>query len=202
MSFSFMLCPSLFFQVGITFTMSNILSFFIFLLPFLVGNNRICVAEKVGFVGRNGTQFVLNGERVYLNGFNAYWMMTTAADTASRGRATVTKALRQASAVGMNVARIWGFNEGDYLPLQISPGSYSEDVFKVTLMHKHTHMHICVCVYILLFFFILMTSTGHCKTIIYFQSFSYVFINYKIQVTILRNFSSININFFFLICDR
>ncbi|KAF8112957.1 hypothetical protein N665_0058s0056 [Sinapis alba] len=110
--------------------MLNMVPFFFFLLMFLVGNNRISVAEKAGFVGRNGTQFVLNGERVYLNGFNAYWMMTTAADTASKGRATVTTALRQASAVGMNVARIWGFNEGDYLPLQISPGSYSEDVFK------------------------------------------------------------------------
>ncbi|EOA37430.1 hypothetical protein CARUB_v10011405mg [Capsella rubella] len=111
--------------------MLNVLPFFFFLLiPFLIGNNRICIAVKTDFVGRNGTQFVLNGEQVYLNGFNAYWMMTTAADTASKGRATVTRALRQASAVGMNVARIWGFNEGDYIPLQISPGSYSEDVFK------------------------------------------------------------------------
>ncbi|CAA7056210.1 unnamed protein product [Microthlaspi erraticum] len=110
--------------------MLNMLPFFFFLLTLLVGNNRICVADKTGFVRTNGTQFVLNGERVYLNGFNAYWMMTTAADTASSGRATVTTALRQASAVGMNVARIWGFNEGDYIPLQISPGNYSEDVFK------------------------------------------------------------------------
>ncbi|XP_010457203.1 PREDICTED: mannan endo-1,4-beta-mannosidase 1-like [Camelina sativa] len=110
--------------------MLNILPFFFLLLPLLIGNNRICVAVKTGFVGRNGTQFVLNGEQVYLNGFNAYWMMTTAADTASRGRTTVTTALRQASVVGMNVARIWGFNEGDYIPLQISPGFYSEDVFK------------------------------------------------------------------------
>lgn len=122
--------------------MLNMVPFFFFLLLFLFGNNRISVAEKAGFVGRNGTQFVLNGERIYLNGFNAYWMMTTAADTASKGRTTVTTAFRQASAVGMNVARIWGFNEGDYLPLQISPGSYSEDVFKVTLiMHTHTHIH-------------------------------------------------------------
>ncbi|VVA89711.1 unnamed protein product [Arabis nemorensis] len=56
--------------------------------------------------------------------------MTTAADTVYGGRPPVTAALRQASAVGMNVARVWGFNEGEYLPLQISPGSYSEDVFK------------------------------------------------------------------------
>ena len=132
-------CVNLFYQVGKSFTMLNTVPFFLFLLLFLVGNYRISVAEKAGFVGRNGTQFVLNGERVYLNGFNAYWMMTTAADTASKGRATVTTALRQASTVGMNVARIWGFNEGDYLPLQISPGSYSEDVFKVTLI-KHIHI--------------------------------------------------------------
>lgn len=130
MSLTFHVVSFSFLQVGKSITMLNILPFFLFFLPFLIGNNRICVAVKTGFVGRNGTQFVLNGEQVYLNGFNAYWMMTTAADTASKGRATVTTALRQASAVGMNVARIWGFNEGDYIPLQISPGSYSEDVFK------------------------------------------------------------------------
>ncbi|XP_020868090.1 LOW QUALITY PROTEIN: mannan endo-1,4-beta-mannosidase 1 [Arabidopsis lyrata subsp. lyrata] len=132
MSLKFYVVSFSFLQVGKRFqiTMLNILLFFFFFLPFLIGNNRICVAANTGFVGRNGTQFVLNGEQVYLNGFNAYWMMTTAADTAAKGRGIVTTALRQASAVGMNVARIWGFNEGDYIPLQISPGSYSEDVFK------------------------------------------------------------------------
>lgn len=151
-----MLCHSLFFKSANVsqITMLNILLFFFFFLPFLIGNNRICVAANTGFVGRNGTQFVLNGEQVYLNGFNAYWMMTTAADTAAKGRGIVTTALRQASAVGMNVARIWGFNEGDYIPLQISPGSYSEDVFKVTRMHTHTHIFFFLCkphIYILYF---------------------------------------------------
>jgi len=147
MSLTFHVVSFSFLQVGKSITMLNILPFFLFFLPFLIGNNRICVAVKTGFVGRNGTQFVLNGEQVYLNGFNAYWMMTTAADTASKGRATVTTALRQASAVGMNVARIWGFNEGDYIPLQISPGSYSEDVFKVTRMHIHTYTYILNILY-------------------------------------------------------
>ncbi|KAL0758202.1 hypothetical protein Bca101_095870 [Brassica carinata] len=52
---------------------------------------------------------------------------------ASKGRATVTTAFRQASAMVMNVSRMWGFDEGDYIPLirylQLAP--INEDVFKV-----------------------------------------------------------------------
>ncbi|KAG4192033.1 hypothetical protein ERO13_A07G132750v2, partial [Gossypium hirsutum] len=31
---------------------------------------------------------------------------------------------------GLNVARIWAFDDGDHKPLQSSPGSYNEEVFK------------------------------------------------------------------------
>ncbi|MBA0743709.1 hypothetical protein Gogos_006368, partial [Gossypium gossypioides] len=31
----------------------------------------------------------------------------------------------------MTIARTWAFNDGDYMPLQTSPGSYNEDVFKI-----------------------------------------------------------------------
>ncbi|XP_010522867.1 PREDICTED: mannan endo-1,4-beta-mannosidase 1 isoform X3 [Tarenaya hassleriana] len=123
--------------------MLNIVPSLLCLFSFIAGNGGVCGNEKTdgaatttGFVGRNGTHFVVRGERMYLNGFNAYWMMNAAADTASR--TTVTAALRQASAVGMNVARTWGFHEGGYEPLQISPGSYNEHVFQTMLTRKNT----------------------------------------------------------------
>lgn len=72
----------------------------------------------------------MNGKPFYLNGFNAYWMMMFASDPSTRIK--VTDTFREASKYGMNVARVWAFNDGDYKPLQNSPGSYNEDVFKVT----------------------------------------------------------------------
>ncbi|KAE8699654.1 Mannan endo-1,4-beta-mannosidase 1 [Hibiscus syriacus] len=81
-----------------------------------------------GFVQTTGTKFVVNGEPFYLNGFNAYWLTMFASDPSSRSK--VTDVFREASKYGMNVARTWGFNDGDYNPLQTSPGSYNEDAFK------------------------------------------------------------------------
>ncbi|KAL4362861.1 hypothetical protein GQ457_04G029660 [Hibiscus cannabinus] len=81
-----------------------------------------------GFVQTTGTKFVVNGKPFYINGFNAYWLMVFASDLSTRSK--VTDVFREASKYGMNVARTWAFNDGDYKPLQISPGSYNEDVFK------------------------------------------------------------------------
>ncbi|MBA0741448.1 hypothetical protein Gogos_014601 [Gossypium gossypioides] len=81
-----------------------------------------------GFVQTTATKFVINGKPFYLNGFNAYWMMMFASDNSTRSK--VTDAFREASKYGMNIARTWAFNDGDYKPLQNSPGSYNEDVFK------------------------------------------------------------------------
>ncbi|KAK8718222.1 hypothetical protein V6N13_045465 [Hibiscus sabdariffa] len=81
------------------------------------------------FVQTRGTNFVVNGKPYYVNGFNAYWMMLLAADPSTRNK--VTDTFREASKYGMNIARAWAFNDGtDYLPLQISPGSYNEQVFQ------------------------------------------------------------------------
>ncbi|KAG4170000.1 hypothetical protein ERO13_A12G118650v2 [Gossypium hirsutum] len=55
-------------------------------------------------------------------------MMIFASDPSTRNK--VTNTFRQASKHGMNIARTWAFNDGDYMPLQTSPGSYNEDVFK------------------------------------------------------------------------
>ncbi|CAL1379551.1 unnamed protein product [Linum trigynum] len=81
-------------------------------------------------VRTQGTHFARNGRPVYLNGFNAYWMLMAAADASTAKN--VTGAFQQASSVGMNVARTWAFNDGagSYKPLQISPGVYDESVFR------------------------------------------------------------------------
>ncbi|XP_058187015.1 mannan endo-1,4-beta-mannosidase 4-like [Rhododendron vialii] len=81
-----------------------------------------------GFAKTSGTHFVMNGRRLYLNGFNAYWLMNMAVDPSTRGKVTTT--FQQASKEGMNVARAWAFSDGGYGSLQSSPGSYNEDVFK------------------------------------------------------------------------
>jgi len=81
-----------------------------------------------GFVKTSGTHFVMNGRRLYLNGFNAYWLMNMAVDPSTRVKVTTT--FQQASKEGMNIARAWAFSDGGYRSLQSSPGSYNEDVFK------------------------------------------------------------------------
>ncbi|RZC48862.1 hypothetical protein C5167_017287 [Papaver somniferum] len=83
-----------------------------------------------GFVRTRGTHFVINGKPLYLNGFNAYWLMYMASEPSSdKGKVTAT--LEQASRLRMNVARTWAFSDGtSYKPLQSSPGFYNEEMFK------------------------------------------------------------------------
>ncbi|EMS54429.1 Mannan endo-1,4-beta-mannosidase 1 [Triticum urartu] len=81
-----------------------------------------------GFVRAQGPRFVINGSPYYANGFNAYWLMTMAADPAQRGK--VTSALSQAAARGLSVARTWAFSDGGSNALQYAPGSYNENTFK------------------------------------------------------------------------
>jgi hypothetical protein len=80
-------------------------------------------------VRAQGTRFMLNGSPYYANGFNAYWLMTMAADPAQRGK--VTFALSQAAGRGLTVARTWAFSDGGSNALQYSPGKYNENTFKV-----------------------------------------------------------------------
>lgn len=86
--------------------------------------------SQSGFAQTNGTRFTVNGKTKNLNGFNAYWMMMYAANPSTRPK--VTAALQQASKVGLNLARIFGFSDGGVSPLQRSPGVYNEDMFKVS----------------------------------------------------------------------
>ncbi|KAI4339891.1 hypothetical protein MLD38_024777 [Melastoma candidum] len=81
------------------------------------------------FVSVNGVHLMLNGSPFYANGFNAYWMMVIAADVSQRPK--VTAAFQDASARGLTIARTWAFSDGgDWMPLQISPGVYNEQVFQ------------------------------------------------------------------------
>ncbi|RCV40071.1 hypothetical protein SETIT_9G021900v2 [Setaria italica] len=84
-----------------------------------------------GFVGVNGTQFVMGSggtKTVYFSGFNAYWLMLVASDPARRAK--VVAAFRQASDHGLNLARTWAFSDGGETPLQVSPGVYDEAMFQ------------------------------------------------------------------------
>ncbi|KAK3404229.1 hypothetical protein EUGRSUZ_K00548, partial [Eucalyptus grandis] len=83
---------------------------------------------RSGFVGTNGIHFVANGKPLYLNGFNAYWMMYMASDPSTRDK--VASVFQEAAKNGMNMARTWAFSDGVNRALQISPGIYNEDMFK------------------------------------------------------------------------
>ncbi|KAL1540771.1 mannan endo-1,4-beta-mannosidase [Salvia divinorum] len=81
-----------------------------------------------GFVKTKGKKFIKNGKAFFLNGFNSYWLMYMASDPSTRAK--VSEAFAKASKYGMNVARTWAFNDGGSKPLQASPGSYNQDMFK------------------------------------------------------------------------
>ncbi|KAJ9187973.1 hypothetical protein P3X46_003380 [Hevea brasiliensis] len=105
------------------------------LLVFQVHGNcedlsQVCSGNNGSIFARtNGIHFVMNNKPLYLNGFNAYWMMYMASDPSTRTK--VTSAFQQASKNGMNIARTWAFSDGGSdRPLQISPGFYNEDMFK------------------------------------------------------------------------
>ncbi|CAL5208750.1 unnamed protein product [Lathyrus oleraceus] len=100
-----------------------------FMVFFIVQHGN-CQSINVGagFVQRKGTHFILNGKPHYVNGFNAYWLMMMASDPSTRSK--VTSTFQQASKHGLNLGRSIAFNDGDIKPLQISPGSYDENVFR------------------------------------------------------------------------
>ncbi|KAK7397086.1 hypothetical protein VNO78_18253 [Psophocarpus tetragonolobus] len=91
-------------------------------------NTTTKILQSSGFIQRKDTHFFLNGKPYYFNGFNAYWLMNIASDPSTNSKVTI--ALQEASQHGLNVARTWAFHDGGYNALQISPGSYNENVFK------------------------------------------------------------------------
>nr|GEX67118.1 mannan endo-1,4-beta-mannosidase 7 [Tanacetum cinerariifolium] len=97
-------------------------------------HNIVLVTEAAGsrnnggFITTRGVHFMLNGSPYYANGFNAYWLMLLASDPSQRHK--VSSAFQEASSHGLSVARTWAFSDGGVTPLQYSPGSYNEQMFK------------------------------------------------------------------------
>ncbi|KAK4490419.1 hypothetical protein RD792_001096 [Penstemon davidsonii] len=86
-------------------------------------------AIRNSFVKTKGSVFAINGRPLYFNGFNAYWLMYMASDPSTKDK--VTETFKEASEYGMNVARTWAFSDGGgNRPLQITPGSYNENMFR------------------------------------------------------------------------
>ncbi|KAJ0978794.1 hypothetical protein J5N97_014268 [Dioscorea zingiberensis] len=84
--------------------------------------------QEESFARVSGNHFIVNGHPFFANGFNAYWLMDKSYDGYERDK--VSSALQQASSYGLTVVRTWAFSDGGGRPLQISPGSYNEDMFK------------------------------------------------------------------------
>lgn len=107
------------------------LGFLVFVFGILVEQRMILAENDGGFVKTSGVQLTLNGSPYYANGFNAYWLMFVASDPSQRNK--ITSAFQDATSHGLNIARTWAFSDGGYQPLQYSPGSYNENMFKVRL---------------------------------------------------------------------
>jgi mannan endo-1,4-beta-mannosidase len=98
---------------------------------FILGYHK---EPEFGFVGRNGTQFMLDGGPFYINGWNSYWLMDHAVDEYRRPR--IRAMLKAGANMGLTVCRTWAFNDGVYNALQISPGQFDERVFQVLEAHN------------------------------------------------------------------
>lgn len=114
--------------------MKKKLALSIFLVALLIQNHSTFLKTEAagsrngGFITTRGVHFMLNGSPYYANGFNAYWLMLLASDPSQRPK--VSAAFQQASSHGLSVARTWAFSDGGVTPLQYSPGSYNEQMFK------------------------------------------------------------------------
>lgn len=91
------------------------------------------VEASGGFIRTRGHHFLLQGSPFYANGFNAYWLMYVASDPSQRHK--VSAVFREAKSYGLTVARTWAFSDGGYRPLQYSPGSYNDQMFKVLIFY-------------------------------------------------------------------
>lgn len=95
-----------------------------------------------GFVHTRDGKFILNEKSFSFNGFNANWMLFAASGVLARhNTAYVISVMEQASMNGLTVGRFWAFNDGGYLPLQITPGVYSVIGLWVS---NRAYIHICI----------------------------------------------------------
>ena len=114
-----LICPVLFLAAA-----ASALIFFSFGAGGLNG-----VIKNMGFVGRNGTHFVLDNRPFYVNGWNSYWLMDQAVKESGMKR--VRAVLRAGAEMGLTVCRTWAFNDGAHNALQVSLGRFDERVFMV-----------------------------------------------------------------------
>ncbi|KAJ6884882.1 hypothetical protein NC652_031780 [Populus alba x Populus x berolinensis] len=84
--------------------------------------------RELSFVGRNGTQFMVDGRAFYINGWNSYWLMDHSVDEDRKPR--VSAMLEAGAKMGLTVCRTWAFNDGGYNALQVSPGRFDERVLR------------------------------------------------------------------------
>lgn len=91
--------------------------------------------KNMGFVGVNSTNFIIINshyqydQRVYVNGWNSYWLMEASVWDPSRSK--VSRMLKKGAQMGLNVCRTWAFSDGPGPnSLQISPGVFNERVLK------------------------------------------------------------------------
>lgn len=103
--------------------------------------------------------FILNGRPYYANGFNAYWLMYVASDPSQRNK--VTSAFEEAVSHGLTVARTWAFSDGGYQPLQVSFGTYNQQMFQVPTLFSSVLLHCPYYKYESLFLF--LQGAGFCN---------------------------------------
>lgn len=117
---------------GLFYPILGFASFVVFIYMSFGGLRFSLEEEKeLGFVMRNGTQFMLDGKAFYVNGWNSYWLMDHSVDFSSRFK--VREMMKIGAKMGLTVCRTWAFNDGHYNALQISPGHFDEQVFQVLL---------------------------------------------------------------------
>lgn len=104
----------------IVFIYFNFGHVFVYITPFW--------QPKMSFVGRNGSQFVVDGKTMYINGWNSYWLMDQSVEENTRPR--VRTILKKGAQMGLSVVRTWAFNDGGYNALQVDPGVFDERVFR------------------------------------------------------------------------
>ncbi|EFJ23690.1 hypothetical protein SELMODRAFT_232427 [Selaginella moellendorffii] len=96
----------------------------------VVSGDRFCGqgGDQVSYVRARGSEFVLDDRPLFINGFNAYWVTYYSFELVTRPH--VSSLFRDASALGLNVARVWAFNDGGYHAIQATPGAYNEEAFQ------------------------------------------------------------------------